>query len=173
MIDQGLKCPFCGGTVWIAVCDDEGNLRPDVYEDDPWSGLSYALIHENSDVPADELCPIAVDDTRIGDYLFDAVEEAAVAWGFANKMLDAEVPPCQIGDVLWTCYKNQVIEVSVYEIKSVDRCDRELHKARRLRVQGYYIHGVYRRPYRGHFNWNSIGKSIFYTKEEAEVKVKK
>lgn len=172
MIDEGLKCPFCGGTVWIAVCDDEGNPHHDIYADEPWSGLSFRLVHRESEVPNDELCPIASDEP-IGRYLFDDVEEAVVAWGITDKMQGIDAPPCQIGDVLWTCYKNQVIAVSVYEIKAVDRCDRELHKSRRLGVQGYYIHGVYRRPYRGHFNWNSIGKSIFYTKEEAEVKVKK
>lgn len=172
MIDAGLKCPFCGGTVWIAVCDDEGNLHSDSYADDPWSGLSYGLMHGHNDVPEDEFCPIAVDDTYIGRYLFDDAEEAAIAWGFSNKMLDAEIAPCQIGDILWTCYKNQAIQVEVCEIKSVDKYDNTLHKSRRVGVRGHYMHGNYRRPYKAYFNWNSIGKTLVFTKEEAQKRVK-
>jgi hypothetical protein len=40
-MNDELKCPFCGGKVRILVCDDEGNVHDDDYENDPWSGLSF------------------------------------------------------------------------------------------------------------------------------------
>ena len=44
------RCPFCGkNSVYIGVCDDEGNFHGRLgceYEQDPWSGLSYDLHHE-------------------------------------------------------------------------------------------------------------------------------
>lgn len=49
-------CPFCGGRVGIMVSDDEGNLRDEEYEKNPWSGLSYQLSHNAYDNPN---CPIA------------------------------------------------------------------------------------------------------------------
>lgn len=71
-------CPFCGGKVKIYVSDDEGNYRPDEYEDDPWSGLTFTLGHprgKNKD------CPIANHDGEIlGTFLYESREEAAETW---------------------------------------------------------------------------------------------
>lgn len=74
-------CPFCKKqAVFIGVHDDEGNYkgRPGcVYEQDPWSGLSYALHHEGWGD-----CILCSDgaDTTMGGILFDTAEEAADAW---------------------------------------------------------------------------------------------
>ena len=39
-----LPCPFCGKTPEILICDDEGNIHNEPgYEDDAWSGLSFAI----------------------------------------------------------------------------------------------------------------------------------
>lgn len=57
-MDKKLTCPFCGREVRIVVCDDEGNIHPDEYEDDPWSGLGYMLVHEEADGVQ---CPIATE----------------------------------------------------------------------------------------------------------------
>ena len=74
-------CPFCGGEARIAVCDDEGNIHNESeYEQNPWSGLGYQIVHsveENKD------CPIAKygeDDAIMGIFIFDTREEAIAKW---------------------------------------------------------------------------------------------
>ena len=73
-------CPFCGGkdVVNIIVCDDEGNIHGELgceYEQDPWSGLSYALIHQGWGD-----CLLCTDDGVMGGVLYDSAEDAADAW---------------------------------------------------------------------------------------------
>lgn len=79
-----LICPFCGGEVHITVCDDEGNLHyEEGYEENPWSGLGYKLVHERCDVKSKRSCPIATYDedcTQLGTYIYDTCEEAENAW---------------------------------------------------------------------------------------------
>ncbi len=71
-------CPFCGGKVKLVVCDHEGNIHDDDYENDPWSGLSYAIDH---DVNSNPDCPIAHDPSEfLGRYLYDTREEAITTW---------------------------------------------------------------------------------------------
>lgn len=73
-------CPFCGGQAYFAVSDDEGNPRPESYEDDPWSGLSFKIMHyyeENKE------CPIAnyqCDKEGQGVQLYDSRQQAAAVW---------------------------------------------------------------------------------------------
>lgn len=55
---EALKpCPFCGGRAKISVRDDEGNERDEIYEQEPYSGVSYTITHYVDD---NEDCPIAV-----------------------------------------------------------------------------------------------------------------
>jgi hypothetical protein len=80
-MNDELKCPFCGGKVRILVCDDEGNVHDDDYENDPWSGLSFGLAHDESD--AIDRCPIAnfdCDEKTFGVYLYDTRKDAIEAW---------------------------------------------------------------------------------------------
>lgn len=80
-MNEELKCPFCHGAVHIAPCDDEGNIRSTEYEEDPWSGLGYILIHEEHDAIGD--CPIATfddDGYHLGTLIYDTREEAAEVW---------------------------------------------------------------------------------------------
>lgn len=71
-------CPFCKEKkVFIGVHDDEGNYHGRIgceYEEDPWSGLSYALHHEGWGD-----CILCTDgaDSGMGGVLFDTAEEAA------------------------------------------------------------------------------------------------
>lgn len=76
-------CPFCGGTVKIQINDDEGNLHDEEYEKDPWSGLSYSLVHFRED---NIDCPIVnnEDDEPLGGYLYDSKEEAIKCWNKRN-----------------------------------------------------------------------------------------
>lgn len=87
-MEEFLTCPFCGGRVHIQVCDGEGNFHDEEYENDPWSGLSYALIHEDKDIPEGKKCPIAFSDgdqQPLGNQLYDTREEAKCAWLGANN----------------------------------------------------------------------------------------
>jgi hypothetical protein len=73
-------CPFCGGTAGFTICDDEGNVRDPEYEDDPWSGLSFAIRHTVEDNPD---CPIAAfedDGGKVGTMLFGSRKAAAESW---------------------------------------------------------------------------------------------
>ncbi len=76
-----LSCPFCGGKVRILVCDDEGNIHNDEYENDPWSGLGYRLYHDIDDDPTGE-CPIAGNEGEgtMGVWIYDTREEAIETW---------------------------------------------------------------------------------------------
>lgn len=78
-----LVCPFCGGFVRIVVCDEEGNIRTEEYENDPWSGLGYQLMHERKDVPKGRKCPISTldgDEQCLGAYIYDSRDEAYNRW---------------------------------------------------------------------------------------------
>lgn len=80
-MEEELKCPFCGGNVRILVCDDEGNIHPEEYEDDPWSGLGYQLAHDRCDSIGE--CPIAnhdCDESTLGSIIYDSREEAIELW---------------------------------------------------------------------------------------------
>lgn len=64
--------------MYIGVCDDEGNYHGQIgceYESDPWSGLSYALMHKGWGE-----CILCTNDEVMGGVLFDTAEEAADAW---------------------------------------------------------------------------------------------
>lgn len=79
MTKEELKpCPFCGQEIQIGISDDEGNFRDEEYESDPWSGLSYTLVHEfERGIP----CPIATHEEEIlGSRLYESREEATNAW---------------------------------------------------------------------------------------------
>ncbi len=69
-------CPFCGMVPEIVVTDDEGNVHPDEYRDDPWSGLGFAIAHYD---PAFD-CPVALHEGETYPSIYDSEEEAAAAW---------------------------------------------------------------------------------------------
>lgn len=66
-------CLFCGKCPEIAVCDNEGNVRGEDYERDPWSGLGYRIVHISED------CPVATDEDG-GSNIYDTREEAERHW---------------------------------------------------------------------------------------------
>lgn len=79
--DKLKKCPFCGGTIKIVICDDEGNIHNKDYLDILYSGISYGLQHDDNN--AEKSCPIAnfsCDNSFMGRYLYDTEQEAIEAW---------------------------------------------------------------------------------------------
>ena len=68
-------CPFCGGDVSVVILDDEGNIRDEEYERDPYSGLSYVLAHDDPN----GACPIVTYDEPIL-WLYDSRDDVAHVW---------------------------------------------------------------------------------------------
>ena len=76
-----MVCPFCGGTVRVIPCDDEGNYPKDSeYEANPYSGLGYVICHDENDSIGN--CPIAreVGEGMQGRLIYDSPEEAVEMW---------------------------------------------------------------------------------------------
>lgn len=75
------ECPFCGGVAKLIVSDDEGNIRDEDYENNPWSGLSFKIEHVQDQ---NKGCPIASyrheEGGTLGVYLYDSRKEAITAW---------------------------------------------------------------------------------------------
>ena len=83
-----IDCPICKKkALFVGVHDDEGNYHGPVgceYENNPWSGLSYALHHEGCGD-----CPLCTDGaySTMGGMLFDTAEEAINALTPPNEPL--------------------------------------------------------------------------------------
>lgn len=73
-------CPFCGGAADIAICDGEGNRRDNEYLKNPYSGVTYGIVHKHE---RNAHCPIAtysVDGGMLGVYLYESLEELESKW---------------------------------------------------------------------------------------------
>lgn len=87
-MDRKMECPICKKkALFVGVHDDEGNYHGLVgceYENDPWSGLSYALHHEGWGD-----CPLCTDGaySTMGGMLFDTAEDAISALSPPNEPL--------------------------------------------------------------------------------------
>ena len=83
------------------------------------------------------------------------------------------VPPCKVGDTLWVQWslsksrKANVYPVKVYAL----RFDTKKNNMR-ICVEGHFeitaYGGNYTHYYNGTFSWNSVGKTVFLAREEAE-----
>lgn len=86
-----MECPICKKKVlFVGVHDDEGNFHGLVgceYENDPWSGLSYAMHHDGWGD-----CPLCTDGaySTMGGMLFDTAEDAISALSQPNEPLTLE-----------------------------------------------------------------------------------
>lgn len=84
MTDKLKPCPFCGGEARIQVTDEEGNFKSESYLEDPYSGINYAIIHD--EMSSKEYCPIATNsDEMQGRYIYSSKQEAINAW---NRRID-------------------------------------------------------------------------------------
>ena len=103
-----MECPICKKkALFVGVHDDEGNYHGLVgceYENDPWSGLSYALHHEEWGD-----CPLCTDGaySTMGGMLFDTAEEAISALSPPNEPLTCRgcmyLPDCPSGIHCYGC----------------------------------------------------------------------
>ena len=104
-MDENMECPICKKkVVFVGVHDDEGNYHGPVgceYENDPWSGLSYALHHEGWGD-----CPLCTDGaySTMGGMLFDTAEEAINALTPPNEPLTIEQLREMDGEPVWVVY---------------------------------------------------------------------
>lgn len=83
------------------------------------------------------------------------------------------VPPCKVGDTLWVqwsltkAHKKEIYPVKVYALRYDTK-----ERSKRICVEGQFkLHaygGWYNHYYNATFSWDSIGKTVFLTKEEAE-----
>lgn len=101
-----IDCPICKKkALFVGVHDDEGNYHGLVgceYENDPWSGLSYALHHEGWGD-----CPMCTDGaySTMGGMLFDTAEDAISALSLPNEpltcgLVDRHGMPLRAGDTV-------------------------------------------------------------------------
>ena len=97
-----MECPICKKKVlFVGVHDDEGNFHGLVgceYENDPWSGLSYALHHDGWGN-----CPLCTDGaySAMGGMLFDTAEEAISTLTPPNEPLTLEQLREMDGEPVW------------------------------------------------------------------------
>ena len=104
-MERKMECPICKKeALFVGVHDDEGNYHGLVgceYENDPWSGLSYALHHEGWGD-----CPLCTDgaESTMGGMLFDTAEEAISALSPPNEPLSLEELREMDGEPVWVIY---------------------------------------------------------------------
>ncbi len=86
------------------------------------------------------------------------------------------VPPCKVGDTVWINYEYSKSIIRTCPVKVYAyRIDTKKNNMRicvegNIKISGYGGH--YNHYYNGTFKWNSVGKTVFLTKEEAEQKLK-
>ena len=104
-MDRKMECPICKKkALFVGVHDDEGNSHGLVgceYENDPWSGLSYALHHEGWGD-----CPLCTDGaySTMGGMLFDTAEDAISALSPPNEPLTQADLDSMDYDKVWIDY---------------------------------------------------------------------
>lgn len=94
-------CPFCGGEVSVVVLDDEGNIKDKEYERDPYSGLCYAVAHDDPN----GTCPIATYDEPL-PWLYDSRDDVAHVWNHRAERtchLDMPVIDWETGETDYRC----------------------------------------------------------------------
>ena len=132
-MDRKMECPICKKkALFVGVHDDEGNYHGLVgceYENDPWSGLSYALHHEGWGD-----CPLCTDGaySTMGGMLFDTAEDAISALSPPNEPLPVLVndePDREYIDYICPRCKNPISQrrrgqrmETVYKCKFHDNC---------------------------------------------------
>ena len=154
-----MECPICKKKVlFVGVHDDEGNYHGLVgceYENDPWSGLSYALHHEGWGD-----CPMCTDGaySTMGGMLFDTAEDAISALSPPNEPLTQADLDSMDYDKVWIDYGDDgewalVVSGRIYALAVLEGTEfedilrDEVNGETMDRPSGDYT--VYRRPPEG------------------------
>ena len=151
-----MECPICKKKVlFVGVHDDEGNYHGLVgceYENDPWSGLSYALHHEGWGD-----CPMCTDGaySTMGGMLFDTAEDAISALSPPNEPLTQADLDSMDYDKVWIDYEDGTGEWAlvcrgyIYSIDTLEGAGfdfKDYMGGEKLEPHGYK---AYRRPPQG------------------------
>lgn len=95
----------------------------------------------------------------------------------ARTLEKAIIPPCKVGDTLWVRWSyTDAVKKNIYPVKVYAlRYDTKKNNMR-ICVKGQFeitaYGGSYTHYYNGTFAWDSVGKTVFLTREEAEQKLK-
>lgn len=158
-MDRKMECPICKKkALFVGVHDDEGNYHGLVgceYENDPWSGLSYALHHEGWGD-----CPLCTDGaySTMGGMLFDTAEDAISALSPPNEPLTQADLDSMDYDKVWIDYGDDgewalVVSGRIYALAVLEGTEfedilrDEVNGETMDRPSGDYT--VYRRPPEG------------------------
>lgn len=119
----------------------------------------------------DNYCDICAEDLGYKDH--EPFENYFADYLLANGVI---VPPCKVGDTVWVNYEYYKREPRTYPVKVYAyRFDTKKNNMR-ICVEGNFkisaYGGNYTHYYNGTFAWNSVGKTVFLTKEEAEKALK-
>lgn len=92
---------------------------------------------------------IEISNNELADYLIE------------NNVI---VPPVKVGDTVYIQYKKKIYPVDVYAIRYDTKTNNK-----RICVEGWLqIDEWYQHSYSATFKWESVGKTVFLTREEAE-----
>ena len=127
-------------------------------------------LHEEAGIEWDYYVDECINEGKVPSKTYDEFHADHL---LANGII---VPPCKVGDTVWINYEYsksiiQTCPVKVYAY----RIDTKKNNMRicvegNIKIStygGHYIH-----YYNGTFKWDSVGKTVFLTKEEAEEKLK-
>lgn len=86
------------------------------------------------------------------------------------------VPPCKVGDIVWIRWGIHESTKKIYPVKVYAlRYDTKKNNMRLCVEANFEITdygGCFNHHYIGTFPWNSVGKTVFLTREEAEQALK-
>ena len=101
------------------------------------------------------------------DARFDVEAYGCKCEDYKDKSLIVELP-CKVGDTVYIQYKKKIYPVSVYAIRYDTKTNNK-----RICVEGWLqIDECYQHEYLATFKWESVGKTVFLTREEAEKALK-
>ena len=105
-----------------------------------------------------------VGERRLGEFEINGIADHLLANGVI-------VPPCKVGDTLWVNWgycksKEEPRPVKVYALRfDTKKNNMRICVEGKFKISSY--DGSYPHYYNGTFAWNSVGKTVFLTKEEA------
>ena len=113
-----------------------------------------------------ELEKFIFNKTSLGAMKSKEVAQMLVDEGFHRYSENIIELPCKVGDVMYVNYKDNVYPVTVNAI----RIDTKKNNHRICVWGTFHLDESYAHEYKATFPFDSIGKSLFYTDLEADMK---